>query len=342
MDVSADGAVVAGFGSGSPYVWSTSGGLVPIPGLSGSSAEVASGISGDGTTVVGWGEGQAFRWTASTGTVWLGYLPGIKVTSEAWATSFFGDVVVGQANTYDPQCDCNGTVEGFRWTEATGMIGLGGLPGESVWSWASDISADGSRIAGSALSGGSNHAVIWDADDGVILLGAGNFSAGGISSDGSTAVGESNGLAARWSLVSGVEFLGGLDGWQRSEAQAASADGRVVVGGFISPDGQDYGPGFIWDDVNGMRSVQEVLESAGLNLDGMILHEARSISDDGLTVVGWGTNSLGATRAWIAVIPEPNTGLLVMTGLLGLAYRQRRYGRAAHEVRTALPGPAES
>jgi hypothetical protein len=28
-------------------------------------------------------------------------------------------------------------------------------------------------------------------------------------------------------------------------------------------------------------------------------------------------------------IPEPSTGLLVMTGLLGLAYRRRRHGRAA-------------
>jgi hypothetical protein len=32
------------------------------------------------------------------------------------------------------------------------------------------------------------------------------------------------------------------------------------------------------------------------------------------------------------VIPEPNTGLLVMTGLLGLAYRQRRNRHAAHRV----------
>ena len=30
-----------------------------------------------------------------------------------------------------------------------------------------------------------------------------------------------------------------------------------------------------------------------------------------------------------SAIPEPSTGLLVMTGLLGLAYRQRRHGRAA-------------
>jgi len=36
----------------------------------------------------------------------------------------------------------------------------------------------------------------------------------------------------------------------------------------------------------------------------------------------------GSPGSW-AVIPEPSTGLLVITGLLGLAYRQRRHGRAA-------------
>jgi hypothetical protein len=32
-------------------------------------------------------------------------------------------------------------------------------------------------------------------------------------------------------------------------------------------------------------------------------------------------------------IPEPSTGLLVMTGLLGLANRQRRHRRVANGIR---------
>jgi formylglycine-generating enzyme len=40
----------------------------------------------------------------------------------------------------------------------------------------------------------------------------------------------------------------------------------------------------------------------------------------------------------VASIPEPSTGLLLMTGLLGLAYRQRRHGLAVHGVRPSPPG----
>jgi hypothetical protein len=48
------------------------------------------------------------------------------------------------------------------------------------------------------------------------------------------------------------------------------------------------------------------------------------ISFDGQTIVGTGINPNGQTEAWFAVIPEPGTGLLVMTGLLGLAARRQR------------------
>ena len=43
---------------------------------------------------------------------------------------------------------------------------------------------------------------------------------------------------------------------------------------------------------------------------------------------GFGTNPSGDTEGWIAVIPEPNAGLLLMNGLLGLAwYRRGRVSR---------------
>jgi hypothetical protein len=40
-------------------------------------------------------------------------------------------------------------------------------------------------------------------------------------------------------------------------------------------------------------------------------------------------NAVGLNLTYTRVIPEPGAGLLVMTGLLGLAYRQRRHGRTA-------------
>jgi hypothetical protein len=75
-----------------------------------------------------------------------------------------------------------------------------------------------------------------------------------------------------------------------------------------------------------MRQLDDVLRGLGLDLGDWTLTSATGISADGLTIVGSGQHPFhnGVNEAWIAVIPEPGTGLLVMTGLLGLAYRQRR------------------
>ena len=73
-----------------------------------------------------------------------------------------------------------------------------------------------------------------------------------------------------------------------------------------------------------MRSLQDVLEAdLGLDLTGWKLRSARGVSDDGLTIAGWGTNPSGSIEAWIAVIPEPSTALLLASGLAALAVRRR-------------------
>jgi hypothetical protein len=73
-----------------------------------------------------------------------------------------------------------------------------------------------------------------------------------------------------------------------------------------------------------MRSLTGVLAGLGLDLAGWDLRTATGISADGSMIIGDGVNN-GVEQAWIAVIPEPGTGLLLMTGLLWLAYRQGRY-----------------
>ena len=58
-------------------------------------------------------------------------------------------------------------------------------------------------------------------------------------------------------------------------------------------------------------------------LSGWTLEYANGISDDGVTIVGQGTNPSGFTEAFIATIPEPSTALLLGAGGAVLLRRRR-------------------
>ena len=150
--------------------------------------------------------------------------------------------------------------------------------------------------------------------------------ANAVSADGSVVVGwgdtpAGSKQAFRWTLGGGMVGLGDLSGGIfLSEATDVSADGAIVVGSSNSVLGTEA---FIWDSTNGMQELDQVLVDLGLDLTGWTLEEARAISADGFTVVGYGTNPLGQTEAWIATIPEPSTALLLSLGLVGLSARRR-------------------
>lgn len=72
---------------------------------------------------------------------------------------------------------------------------------------------------------------------------------------------------------------------------------------------------------NGMQELDVVLGASGANLTGWQLTRARGISADGEPIVGYGTNPLGQTEAFIAVIPEPTTALLMGLGLASVKRR---------------------
>jgi len=157
----------------------------------------------------------------------------------------------------------------MRWTQSTGMEGLGDLPGGAFGSSAIATSVDGTVIVGF----------------------------------GSSALGDE---AFRWTLSGGMVGLGDLAGGLfQSYAQAVSADGSIVVGYGTTEIGIEA---FIWDANHGMRNLRSALVSDyGLNLDGWVLSAAFGMSQDGQSIVGFGTNPDGNTEAWMARIPEPST-----------------------------------
>jgi uncharacterized membrane protein len=139
----------------------------------------------------------------------------------------------------------------FRWTQETGMIGLGGYGSSN--SEAYDVSADGSVIVGSIYSVNGFEPFRWTQADGMVGLGSygsiddGYYSSAyGVSADGSVIVGESGYGAFRWTQSDGMVSLkdtligAGLNvsGWSLTEATGVSADGFTIVGYGYNPSGQ--------------------------------------------------------------------------------------------------------
>jgi hypothetical protein len=101
-------------------------------------------------------------------------------------------------------------------------------------------------------------------------------------------------------------------------------DGSVIVG--LGSPLEGGSPSFIWDADNGMRDLEVVLtEVYGLDLTDWPPLEVWGISDDGSTLMG--TVNERNTRVWVAVLPEPTSGLLgasALAALTGLAAVRRR------------------
>jgi uncharacterized membrane protein len=155
------------------------------------------------------------------------------------------------------------------------------------------------------------------------MVGIGSFSGGGftiatgVSANGQTIIGWGASGAFSWTAGTGVVSLDGL-----SYAAAVSADGSVIVGIGNSPTGSEA---VIWTEADGAVPLQSYManELGVTGLDGWQLKEARGVSADGRTIVGFGVNPLGQTEGWIAVIPEPSVALLLLPTMLFLTKRMR-------------------
>jgi len=313
--VSANGSVVVGFSkSGTKtqaFRWTRSSGLTLLGDFPGGAENSQTyGLSSDGSVLVGTGCAQtkylAFSWTESSGMV---ELPGWGANAPfiAYGASANGQVVVGVAFSDA----LSQGLEAFRQVNGT-TVGLGGLAG-SASSLATDVSADGSVVVGRNKSG-SNYmweAFIWTEANGMTGLGSlpGELesNATAVSADGTTVVGSTamyavNSKGFYWTAADGMLPLLSTDpNIADGAANDVSGDGSIIVGQIRLPNKSPSGA-FIWTKEVGMRNLVDVLAEQGVNLSGWTLNEALGVSDDGLTIVGGGTNPFGAQEAWIAEI----------------------------------------
>jgi autotransporter-associated beta strand protein/probable HAF family extracellular repeat protein len=226
--ISADGSVISGTstttisGGDEAFRWTAATGMVGLGFLPGRSASGAAGMSTDGSVIVGSSSlfaagdphGQeAFRWTQTSGMTGLGRLPGDDISSALRVTGD-GSTVVGTSLHISPSFLLI-SGQAYRWAQATGMIGLGFLPGDN-FSSAFGVSRDGAVVVGNSvlIAGGHDahpeRGFLWDQVFGMQDL--------------------------RQVLV--TQYGLNVAGWELTVPTAVSADGRTIVGFGIDPNGR--------------------------------------------------------------------------------------------------------
>jgi len=255
----------------------------------GNTSSVVLGLSQDGSVGVGASGGVvsvAFRWTAAGGREDYGLLPGMPAQTWAKAVSSNGTVIAGSI--------AGNPIESASVRIGSGLVqDLGVLPNHHS-SRALAVSGDGTVVVGQNMNGtGTNYtsgqAFRWTAQTGMQPMGhlrpGGYLSqARGISRDGITIVGmsQSTGVATeafRWTQNGGMVALPNLPGSTILEtfANAANADGSVIVGNAASATPQNY--------YHAVRWTAAGIQDLGV-LPGRINSHAYATSDDGNVIGG--------------------------------------------------------
>ncbi len=210
------------------------------------------------------------------------------------------------------------------------FIGLGDLPGGAFHSVGTDVSADGSTVAGYSQIETGHAAFAFDRTQGLISISHtpevnSSDLAWGVSGDGSRIVGRRYSYslghheAFIWDKVNGMQALFNLDGSRHfSRAFAISADGARIVGQHYFTNSAEA---FIWDAVDGLRGLGYIEPMPG----GFSWSVAWSVSDDGDRVAGTSSSALG----YQAFIWDDNGGMLGLEDLPGGDFHSQAYDISA-------------
>lgn len=276
LSVSADGTTAAGAcrQDSGPFSYDDGCRWVGAPGSNPEPQRLQSGVPGywptlpyatssNGQTIVGTGRyaalagrTYAFRWTP-TGHTDLGSLV-LDGTSVATDVSADGSVVIGwTASAQRP-----GAWEPFRWSAATGMVGMGFLPYPGNHSGrATAVSADGQVIVGWTGYQGYPRAFRWTSASGM------------------------QPLPLRWPTSTFDSY-----------AHAVSSDGSVVLGTDATESGY-----FVWSQAYGIEDVRSALTRSGINVTGWTFTGMALLDiGDTLCLTGYATYQGGAPVVWRA------------------------------------------
>jgi uncharacterized membrane protein len=213
---SVDGSVIVGQSVQGAYRWTEETGPVYVPHIAGGGfAEIARDVSLDGSVLVGNGiadQGQTgivYRWANETIATPLGEFP-YGQASGAVATNSTGSIVVGSVVLAEGE-------EAFRWTQDSGIVGLGHLPDHVETVYAGSVA-------------------MATTDDGHFIV-------------GHESVGEYATRAFAWTSEQGMQPLDvflrdryqlDLTGWSLDTIVDMTADGTVIVVQASHPEFGDY------------------------------------------------------------------------------------------------------
>lgn len=351
-DVSANGQFVSGKSRshvgfwGEAYRWDPQNGMVGLGLLPGHNQSSGGAISPDGSWLAGHSvmspeHIEAFAWSPGTGLIGLGDLPGGEFDSIARGVSHNGRVIVGTGSTHAAGWNAD-TIEAFRWTAESGMVGLGTISSgdNKPSSSARDVSANGRVIVGYSTSALGTEAFRWTPESGMVGLGAIDpeyfiSEATAVSNNGLWTVGTSqtpiNGGSSHatqgvlWTPEGDIVQLG----WpvealhKNTWVRDVTNDGSMVIGNVT---GVREGNAFLWTPDDGMRLLHQVLlEDYGLDTlaMGWRLNNVSGISPDGLTIVGTGRNPEGFGEPFVIRLPTPGSlAPLLAAGLLATTRRR--------------------